>query len=80
MTGIYEHWSVDLLAFTGSLRLYFVIFNFEHLKLLNFDFNSDPDPTFHFNADPSLDPASITNENRLHLDQRQCGIHLLTKT
>jgi hypothetical protein len=27
-----------------------------YVKLLNFDFNADPDPAFHSNADP--DPAS----------------------
>ena len=25
----------------------------ESLKLLNFDFNTDPDPVFHSNADPA---------------------------
>jgi hypothetical protein len=33
--------------------------NFEHLKLLNFDFNADPDPAFDSNVDP--DPASKNN-------------------
>ncbi len=32
---------------------------FEPLKLLNLDFNADPDPAFHSNADP--DPASKNN-------------------
>ncbi len=40
--------------------------HFESLKLLNSDFNVDPDPTFHFNADPDLDPASLNNSD-------QCG-------
>ncbi len=34
--------------------------NFEHLKLLNFDFNADPDPASKTNVDP--DPASKNNE------------------
>jgi hypothetical protein len=33
----------------GPPRLYF-----ERLKLLNFDFHSDPDPAFHSNANPYL--------------------------
>ncbi len=38
----------------GPPRLYF-----EPPKLLNFDSNADPDPTFRSNADP--DPASKNN-------------------
>jgi hypothetical protein len=34
-------------------------FYFQPLKLVNFDFNADPDPAFHSNADP--DPASKNN-------------------
>jgi hypothetical protein len=30
-------------------------------KLLNFDFNADPDPAFLSNADPDPDPASQNN-------------------
>jgi hypothetical protein len=33
--------------------------HFEPLKLLNFDFNWDPDPAFYSNVD--LDPASQIN-------------------
>jgi hypothetical protein len=33
--------------------------NFRPLKLLNFDFNADPAPTFHPNVDP--DPVSKNN-------------------
>ncbi len=29
------------------------------LKLHNFDFNTDPDPGFHSNADPNSSPAKI---------------------
>ncbi len=36
---------------------------FEHLKFLNFYFNSDPDQAFHFNVDS--DPASQTNADPL---------------
>jgi hypothetical protein len=45
---ICNHWSVD------PPRHYF-----EPLKLLDFDFNTGPDPSFHFNSD--LDPASKNN-------------------
>jgi hypothetical protein len=38
----------------GPLRLYF-----EPLKLLNFDFHTDPDPAVHTDADP--DPAFKNN-------------------
>jgi hypothetical protein len=34
---------------------------FEPLKLLHFDFNADPDPSFHSNADTNPDPASQNN-------------------
>jgi hypothetical protein len=34
-------------------------FHFEHLKLLKFDFNADPDPGFHSYADP--DPGFHSN-------------------
>ncbi len=44
-----------------DLWLYFVIYNFEHLKISNFDLNSDSDSAFHSNVDPDPDPASITN-------------------
>ncbi len=32
--------------------------HFKPLKLLNFDFNADPDPAFHSNADPESHPHS----------------------
>jgi hypothetical protein len=38
------------------------LYCFEPLKLLNFDFNADPDPAFHFNADSDL--ASKINADR----------------
>ncbi len=44
------------MSVAASPRLYF-----EPLKLLNFDFNADPDPSFHTNADPDPDPASKNN-------------------
>ncbi len=42
----------------GPPRLYF-----KPLKLLIFDFNADPNPAFHSNADPYPDPASKNNAN-----------------
>jgi hypothetical protein len=35
--------------------------HFEPLKLLDFDFNADPDTAFHSNANPGPDPASQNN-------------------
>jgi hypothetical protein len=37
--------------------------HFEPLKLLNFEFNTDPDvdPTFHSHADADMSPASQNN-------------------
>ncbi len=40
--------------------------HFELLKLLNFDFNADPDPAFHSNAD--LDP-DLAAKNKADPDQ-----------
>jgi hypothetical protein len=34
---------------------------FEPVKLLNFDFDADPDPAFYSNADPEPDLASKNN-------------------
>ncbi len=43
----------SIVSVHGPPRLYV-----EPLKLMNFDFNADPDPAFHSSADP--DPASKT--------------------
>ncbi len=40
----------------------------EPLKLLNFDFNADPDPDFLSNADPDRDAAS-----KINADLRESG-------
>ncbi len=50
----------------GLPRLYF-----EPLKLLSFDFNADPDPDFHSNADPDLCPASKYNADP---DPQPCSV------
>ncbi len=60
---IFYHWSINLPGFhfeppglyceRPRPRL-----PFEPLKLMNFDFNADPDPAFHSSPDPDLDPAS----------------------
>ncbi len=67
--GICEHWSIDPLGphFKPS-RLHCERprpspVYFEPLKLLNSDFNADPDPDFHSNADPDPDPASRNYAN-----------------
>jgi hypothetical protein len=59
MTGICDHWSVDPPENHFNPpnlpcerpRLFF-----ELLTLLNFDFNADPDPALHSNADPDQFP------------------------
>ncbi len=62
--GICDRWSIGPLGlhfdppglYCDRPRLYF-----EPLKLISFDFNADPDPAFHSNADPDLCPASKYN-------------------
>ncbi len=45
-----------------------VPFHFEHLKLLKFDFNSDPDPASLNNADPNVDPQPWFNCSGVFFD------------
>jgi hypothetical protein len=64
---IYDHCPTDPPALHFEpLRLHFErprpsTAPFEPLKLLNFDFNADPDPAFNSNADP--DPAFKNDED-----------------
>jgi hypothetical protein len=72
--GICDLWSIDPLelhfqhlglylgAFQGPPRI-----SFEPLKLLSFDFNADPDPAFHSNANP--DPDRLPKIMRIHPDR-----------
>ncbi len=39
----------------------------ESLHLLNFDFNGDPDPAFHSNADPEPSPPTAKKRRLLFL-------------
>jgi hypothetical protein len=73
---ICDQWPTDSLGFDlepsriQCERLRPPRLHFELLKLLNFDFNADPDPTFHSNVDPN--PAFQTNAVR---DPRPCKIY-----
>ncbi len=56
---IIDHWSPN----PPGLHFEPPLFHCEPLKLLNVDFNADPDPdpAFHSNVDPVSDPASQIN-------------------
>jgi hypothetical protein len=63
--GICDHWSIDPPGLHFKPQPFIVIvhgpprFYFETLKLLNCNFNGEPDPGLHSNADP--DPALKNN-------------------
>ncbi len=63
---ICDHWSVDrpgLHFEPPSLNFEPPGFYYKPLKILNFEFNADPDPALHSKADMYPDPASIRIRN-----------------